>query len=122
MQNKKQKFPQLSTGDIVIIEGHERNRNHWTIGIVESLIVGRDGVTRAAKVRTGNSTLERAIQQLYPLELRCESKSQDKTEVLDDIKKQKKINTKERHCDSTNKNARSGTGRFIRSIVLAYCI
>ena len=87
MQNKKQKFLQMSTGDIVIIEGHERNRNHWTIGIVESLIVGRDGVTRAAKVRTRNSTLERAIQQLYPSEPRCESKSQDKTEVLDDIKK-----------------------------------
>ena len=85
MQSKKQELPPLSTGN-VIIEGHERNRNHWTIGIVESLIVRRDGITRAAKVRTGESTLEIAIQQLYPLELRCDSKSQDQIEVIDDIK------------------------------------
>ena len=51
----------MSTGD-VIIEGPESNRNHWTIDIVDSLIIGKDGVTRAAKVRTGKSTLERAIQ------------------------------------------------------------
>ena len=30
LQSKKQKFPPLSTGDVLIIEGHERNRNHWT--------------------------------------------------------------------------------------------
>ena len=39
MQRKRQKLPPLSTGDVVIIEGHERNRNHWTIRIVESLIL-----------------------------------------------------------------------------------
>ena len=66
---------------IVIIEGHECNRNHWTIGIV-----GRDGVTRAANVWTGKSTLERAIQQLYLLELRFDNKSQDQIEIIDDIK------------------------------------
>ena len=80
MQCKKQKLPQLLTGDVVIIEGPERNRNHWTIGIVDSLIVGKDGVTRAAKIRTGRTTLERAIQQLYPLELRCDNKRQDQIE------------------------------------------
>ena len=70
----------------MIIEGHERKRNHWNIGIVESFIVGRDGITRAAKVRTGESTLEIAIQQLYPLELRYDGKSQDQIEVIDVIK------------------------------------
>ena len=86
MQSKKRKLPPLSTGDVVIIEGSERNRNHWTIGIVDSLIIGKDGVTRVAKVRTGESTLERAIQQLYPLELRCDSKSQNQIKVIDEIK------------------------------------
>ena len=86
MQSKKRKLPLLSTGDVVIIEGSERNRNHWTIGIVDSLIIGKDGVTRVAKVRTGESTLERAIQQLYPLELRCDSKSQNQIKVIDEIK------------------------------------
>ena len=28
MQSKKQKLPPLSTGDVVIIDGPERNRNH----------------------------------------------------------------------------------------------
>ena len=46
-----------------------------TIGPI--LVLGRDGVTRASKLRTGNSTLGWAMQQLYPLELRCDSKSQD---------------------------------------------
>ena len=90
MQSKKQKLLLLSTGDVVIMEGPERNRNHWTIGIVDILIIGIDGVTRAAKVRTGKSTLERAIQQLYPLELRCDDKSQDQIRVIDEIKSKRK--------------------------------
>ena len=90
MQSKKQNFPPLSTGDVVIIEGPERNRNHWTTGIVDSLIIGKDGVTRAAKVQTGKSTLERAIQQLYPLELRCDSNSQNQIKVIDEIKGKRK--------------------------------
>ena len=77
MQSKKQKLPPSSNGGDVNIEGHEHNRNHWKFGIAESLIVERDEVTRAAKVRTGKSTLEIAIQQLYPLELRCDAKLED---------------------------------------------
>ena len=53
MQSKKQKLPSLSTRHVVIIQGPGRNRNHWTIGIADSLIIEKDGVTRAAKVRTG---------------------------------------------------------------------
>ena len=53
MQSKKQKLPPLSTGHVVIIKEPGRNRNHWTIGIVDSLIIEKDGVTRATKVRTG---------------------------------------------------------------------
>ena len=41
----------------VNIELHEHNTNHWTIGIAESVIVGRDEVTRTAKVLNGKSTL-----------------------------------------------------------------
>ena len=90
IQSKKQRLPPLSTGEVVIIEGHERNRNHWTIGIVDSLNIGKDGVTRAAKIQTGKSTLKRAIQQLYPLDLCCDSKSQDQIKVIDEIKSKRK--------------------------------
>ena len=57
---------------MVIIKDDDRNRNKWKLGIVEDLIAGRDGVVRVAKLRAGKTTLERAIQQLYPLELTCD--------------------------------------------------
>ena len=56
----------------MIIKDDERNRNKWKLGIIEELIAGRDGIVRVAKLRTGKATLERAIQQLYPLELKCD--------------------------------------------------
>ena len=62
----------LSVRDVVIFRSEERNRNHWPLGIIEKLIEGRDGVVRAAKVRTRKTVLERAIQHLYPLELSCD--------------------------------------------------
>ena len=36
------------------------------------VIKGRDGVVRGAKVRKAKGILERAIQQLHPLELSCD--------------------------------------------------
>ena len=62
----------LAKGDVVIIRGDEKDRNYWKLGIVQDLIVGRDGETRAAKLRAGKRVLERAVQQLYPLELSCD--------------------------------------------------
>ena len=62
----------LSKGDVVIIKDDDRNRNKWKLGIIEDLIAGRDGIVRVAKLRAGKATLERAIQQLYPLELKCD--------------------------------------------------
>ncbi|KAK3700055.1 hypothetical protein QZH41_004346 [Actinostola sp. cb2023] len=62
----------LDKGDVVIIRGDDKNRNKWKLGIVEDLIVGRDGVLRATKLRSGRGILERAVQHLYPLELTCD--------------------------------------------------
>ena len=36
---------------------------------MESLITGRDGIIRAARMRARKGVLERAVQHLYPLEL-----------------------------------------------------
>ena len=57
---------------MVIIKGDEKDRAHWKTGIVVELFTGSDGVIRAAKLRAGKSYLERAVQQLYPLELTCD--------------------------------------------------
>ncbi|XP_068679106.1 uncharacterized protein [Montipora foliosa] len=62
----------LAVGDVVIIRSSERKRNSWPLGIVESLIEGRDGVVRGARLRAGRSHIERPIQHLYPLELSCD--------------------------------------------------
>ena len=59
----------VEIGDVVIIQSEERNRGKWPLGVVEEK--GRDGVVRAVKLRAGQS-LERAVNQLYPLELSCD--------------------------------------------------
>ncbi len=61
-----------NVGDVVIIKGERKNRNTWKLGIVTELIKGRDGITRAAKLRVGSGNLERALQHLCPLELSCD--------------------------------------------------
>ena len=63
-----------TVGDVVIIATDERKRGRWPLGIVEALIVGKDGKIRGAKVRTEKSQIERAVQHLYPLELSVDKK------------------------------------------------
>ena len=65
----------VTPGDVMIIKGDERNRTKWRLGIVDSVITGRDGVVRAA-CRQGQDG-ER-LQHLYPLEL-----SVDRASVAD---------------------------------------
>ena len=59
-------------GSAVIIQDDSKNRNTWKLGIVVDMIKGKDDVVRGAKVKTANGVLERATQQLYPLELTCD--------------------------------------------------
>ena len=63
-----------AVGDVVIIKTEDKNRGKRPPGIIENLIVGNDGVVRGAKLRAGKSYVERAIQQLYPLELSCDDR------------------------------------------------
>ena len=62
----------IKIGDVVIVKGEEKNRGKWKIGVVERLVVGKDGIVRGAKLRVGQNTLERAVQHLYPMELSCD--------------------------------------------------
>ena len=61
-----------TVGDVVIIGDNEKKRGEWQLGVVEELVTGKDGEVRVAKVRSRKSRLERAVQQLYPLELSCD--------------------------------------------------
>jgi len=66
--------------DVVLIQGSERNRGKWNIGIVVKVIKGRDGVVRAIRRRAGRSYLERAIQHLYPMNLSCDQQREEHEE------------------------------------------
>ncbi len=72
MQHKSRAM-NLKMGDVVIIRGDKKNRAHWKTGIVSKLIPGRDGAVRVVKLRAGKSSLERAVQHLYPLEIACDA-------------------------------------------------
>jgi len=39
-------------GDLVIVRDETKNRNQWKLAVVNGFNVGRDGVVRAAKLRT----------------------------------------------------------------------
>lgn len=72
----------LKVGDVVLITREERNRGKWNIGVVVKLIKGRDGEVRAARLRAWKSFLERAVQQLCPMELSCDRQQVQREQVL----------------------------------------
>ena len=74
------KINSIKTGDVVLIKGDNKNRGKWNIGIVTDLYPGIDGEIRAVKLRVGNKVYERAIQQLYPMELSCNLEGRDQHE------------------------------------------
>ena len=59
----------IQHGDIVLIHD-DTPRNKWKLGVVIKLHPGKDGLTRAATLRTANRReLSRPIEKLYPLEV-----------------------------------------------------
>lgn len=64
----------IKVGDVVIVKDEHLPRGHWKLGVVQEVLTGRDGLTRAAVVKVAASdrrysTLRRPIQLLYPLEI-----------------------------------------------------
>ncbi|KAL1477088.1 hypothetical protein MTO96_036033 [Rhipicephalus appendiculatus] len=58
----------LSQGDMVLIED-KGPRTFWKMCRVEKIYPGRDGITRACLLRTGNKELlRRSVNHIYPLE------------------------------------------------------
>ena len=46
-------------------------RSQWKLCRIDELIVGRDGVVRAVRIKCSNgNVLQRPIQHIYPLEIR----------------------------------------------------
>ena len=72
---KDSKPVQIGKGDLVFIQEDNVKRGLWKSGIIEDLIVGKDGQVRGASVRKvgyGKSeNLNRPLQKLFPLEISC---------------------------------------------------
>ena len=49
-----------------------KNRGKWPLAVVQQTYPGRDGHLRAVQLRTSKGVIERPVQHLYPLELKCE--------------------------------------------------
>ena len=58
-------------GDVVTIANNEK-KGEWTLEVVEELVTGKDNEVRVVKIRGSKSHMERAVQQLYLLELSCD--------------------------------------------------
>ena len=62
-------------GEVVLIKEEQTNRRKWKLGRIVSLIEGRDGIMRGATIRVisgGNPReIQRPIQKLYSMELKC---------------------------------------------------
>ena len=58
----------ITVGDVVQVHD-ETPRSKWKLAIIEELIPGNDGFTRAAKIRTTSGLTNRPITKLYPLEV-----------------------------------------------------
>ena len=74
-------------GDLVLIKDDAKNRGKWSVGVVKGLYQGRDGVVRGAKLKTRKTHIDRALQLLYPLELRSEHKQESKRTETDQEEK-----------------------------------
>lgn len=65
---------QIKVGNIVVIHKDKTPRGFWSLGRVEEIVPGQDGLVRSAVVRVytggkGSKLVRRLVQRLYPVEL-----------------------------------------------------
>ncbi|KAL3068195.1 hypothetical protein niasHS_016441 [Heterodera schachtii] len=58
-----------NNGDIVIVEDDQMPRSLWSLARVEKVLIGKDGRARSALIKINGKLRDRAINQLYNLEL-----------------------------------------------------
>ena len=74
-----QRHMEIAIEDNVLINGNNKHRGKWNIGIIEELYEEKDNVIRAIKLRSMKTNIERPVQFLYPLELSCDTWKRQKT-------------------------------------------
>lgn len=53
-KKRGQTISDVAVGDVVILKNDLTKRLYWKLAIVEELLKGKDGITRAAIVRVAN--------------------------------------------------------------------
>ena len=71
---------QVQVGDVVIVHD-DIPRTNWKLAIVEKLITGLDGVSRAAEIRTAGGRTNRLTTKLFPLEVNEDGSSMEIQQV-----------------------------------------
>lgn len=71
-------------GDKVQVKGDTKNRIHWKVGTIASILNSTDGEIRTARVQLiDGTTLTRSVGQLYPLEMDAVDIYPDDTDSVD---------------------------------------
>ena len=66
----KSNATKLENGRVVLLKDSVKGKGKWRLGRIESKIIGRDGVIRGYKLRTGNGyVIERPTQLIQDLEI-----------------------------------------------------
>ena len=103
----------LEIGSVVLIREEGKPRLRWPLGKIISFHHGKDGLIRAATMKTENGEIVRAVQKLHMLEI---SVSQSHPENLS---KNDKLDEPENGEDmETNVEADTGTGTDTGSEIL----
>ncbi|XP_028410919.1 uncharacterized protein LOC114533573 [Dendronephthya gigantea] len=77
-------------GEVVLVAGEEKNRSEWKKGRVVRQVKGKDGVVRGVVLLHKGHTIERPLQLVCPLEIRCTTKiEQRKNENKQTVEKEK---------------------------------
>ena len=80
-RTKQQAIPaeaSLPTGRVVLIKDSMKAKGEWRLGRIEGQIIGKDGIVRGYKIRTGNGyTVERPVQHIADLEVGGEAVNVD---------------------------------------------
>ena len=72
-QTKRKSGRQIRLNEVVLIHDEDTKRLMWSTGLVTELRKSRDGLIRSLMLQTPNgNSINRAIQCLYPLEVRVD--------------------------------------------------
>jgi hypothetical protein len=68
-----------------VVQVHDdTKRVNWRLAVVQSLIKGKDGLVRAANIKTSTGHTNRPVTKLYPVEVKSNSTTTEKPKITID--------------------------------------